>query len=520
MPKSVSSAASNAARQGVFFANAAVIHAQDSWDDVMKARAKFTVDVPATVPGRFGWRPRDDVSVDALNEIVPLLTNTHERFHYQQVVSTPFGLLEWRVLTCIRDDVAFLVSVLERSKSTHDQVALPILEWMSDGGLGLVLADMRAIAAAAQGRNLAEQKYHRRLQSSVVQTLKGAYTLLVFLNALLGREEMTMGAFVRVANKAMQYSARRCDIECPVWSAHDLSRDSYRPASDLGSLEVLEAGARMTEFGLLEGLRTKRSVLEEWYSGSIHGVYAPGFNYLITNIGSSSLGVFLTEQALLGPADPALRTVTNGPAVVCVEDVLPAWRLERLVEGMRRMVWPQQREARQALARRTLAESVGLTAPEDTLRSMTEAVVNGPNGWFSNLRAAGDTQAEIDRHYRTFLISRFVAGATLRLEDPLALSEPSVPAVFQPILEIHGDRAFVHRAPDAENAGETALRCYLELVAATFFTSLLSDGDLSELRSIETAMRALIRDIPFAVVVDVRTLVQSWAPHLGGIVRY
>jgi hypothetical protein len=452
---------------GLFNISAAVMHADFSYAELSECRGRFIEVIPARHEGYFGWTPKPGAYVDSIDEVRPLLVTGHERFHYEQTMSTPVGLLLWRLLNCMADDIMYLVTLAGRGEEPV-QIGKPFVTWLFDGGAAEIVS------------------HHPDRAYTVQETVLGLAVTKDFLAALDGQSALSMWGFVELANQAFEYVAMRCGLPAPrTWSAYDLDADSYLPAGGLTTSQVIEGSARVWEVRLLQAMNASAAALSDWHEMSVFGDYKPVYDLLLRTIGSPQLSLMAAEQALLGPIDVA-GSGAGAPGTIYVEDVLPAWRLARLLARVGGVLWPGDSPGRRRLAQADLARLVPMTTPRHALAELADQPLNTADGWFADVRRGGATDEEVHAQYRSFMMREIQRGFRLRLEDPLAFLAPAEPDVFQPVLEIYSDSAFFHDPP-TNPSPFLPVRAYTDLMRNTACLALLTDGDMSDFRVVERA---------------------------------
>lgn len=482
---------------GVFYTNSAIMRMESTGAELAASIAKFSV--PNAEAGFSRTRLRSDVPVASLAEIRPLLTLQHERYHYVQTVTSPFGVLQWRLLNCIEDDVMWLQQVASYYDPPIELVP-PMLSTLLDG----VASEMqeRRLAQCPEGWSLDQYELH--VHRSLGTVIDGLTVLNQFLGAVINAAPLSMKAFVDLANRAFAYLSLRCDIQpVPIWTARDLDRRSYLPDDNMTARQVIEGSARFRECRWLAWLPLKDPmILDEWVSTSVHGVYRPAFELVLEEIGLGRVGQALFDHALLGAVD-----LISGPegdsTTIFVEDVLPSWRLQRSVASARNEVVGSTRAELADLQRRDFGVPHGMGG-DSAVRHHSTRAASGDKGWFVNLRATEGEEA-VEQQYRGILLRRLRDAATLRLHDALVFSVDSpVGHSVQPLLEILADEVRFHWPPDdlltggpTPDEGAVDMRRHLvafeEVILGAARLALLIDGDVRHLASIDRAMARSLR---------------------------
>jgi hypothetical protein len=374
-----------------------------------------------------------------LRALLPMLTLMHEQDHFKILSSTPVGLLLWRIEQCLSVDAFYL------------RRRLPTVS--PDGHATL----LDAWAEAAKDSTSAGEH-----AATVQLTAEGAIATRTFLALLLLHSDVTIGDFITIANFAFAYLALRSGLE-PGEHAHWDSRldkgDRLVGPGHLSLMEIIEASARTRELTNLQRWRVTQSILDSWRGNAIFGVYAPGFSYLMSQLGSAAWAKTAIDVALGAPID--LCAGRRGD-VLYVEDILPAHRLPRIVSGLRSRMWNLNMadRAQATSLYDDLPHSVGLAGLGDTYRHLCEVQYSLQANWggaFELRQADGSvlTGAEADQvetdlneffggeSYLAFVEAQYRRNFQLRADDPTHFITPQLTTLHQPILIFCRDRLAV-----------------------------------------------------------------------------
>lgn len=474
---------------GAYFQGSAVVQSGFSSTDVRAARDLLEVSVDTAHYGFTSHKSRENVELLTLDPVLPLLVNGHEHFHHTQMATTPFGLLVWRTMNCIADDVNYVLELICNAVGDI-QIEGPLLEWLDAGIQERVASSQQTVPSNARPPGSLDH-FRQHAGRALPYCVYGIETLLDFLSALQGNAGLTMREFVDLANRAYHYLADRCGLtEFPVWSAHHLDLPSYLPEGVPTGIETLEAGARLWEVRKLKSLSVRSDLLEQWRSHFIFDVYEPAFDLLERSVGWPHASLVLVDMALLGPLDPA-----QGSGTIFVETCLPGWRLHQVILGSRALIWPNSREGRAYLQEEAIPGLAGFAATSECLEPLCRNLLNNDSkGWFSGLPVeVGGPGATVATDYRRYMLAEFQRAFDVRVRDPLAFIEPTVPELFQPVVTFYSDDAAAQLGPTADLSA--LLGAYDELVNHAICFALLGDGDIRRLRPIEAAMRRLMSTI-------------------------
>lgn len=418
-----------------------------SREEFETSRDKFAV-----AAGDFGLRVGPALaSCTDLAEVEPLLTWIHERCHYEQVTSTPFGRACWQV-DVAASDLAILGAKAGVSRGT------PSLEIVNQ-----------------------------------------------FSRALLRDEELTMRQFVTLANEAHAAVASYWGAPYVHWTAHDLSASSYLPQG-LTTIEVLEGSARVAEYALFaqSGDGVQESLFTAWWVAGMFGDYEKVATMLVGGIGNAIACQSIARQALMG--DAFLRPRDGRTRTIAVEDVLPPWRLTRLVEEAQIVLFPNDDLEMLHYCNSGLIQRAGLEFPGESMNSIiseTEALTP----------PVGPGKSDVfDVEFRRFSLSRFIESLKMRTNgvyienllewrgnDPATKRKSADTQIgrmhgFQSILEIYPDSVAANKVLNATNPMLT-LKCYAELVRNSLGGAILDGSwDLRSLRGLDDHLAATLYD--------------------------
>jgi hypothetical protein len=397
---------------------------------------------PTTPDNLEQFRPQFDEGLSvSLDSVSPLLTYIHEQDHFKVLSSTPVGLLLWRIEQCLAVDASYL------------RRRLP----------DVAPKDGRAFLEA--WHDAAPRCAHpEQIKRTAQETAAGALLIRLFLFLLLYRANATIGQFVEIADHAFNYLALRSGLE-PFEHAHWSTRlDKNLPLlrNDQPTLlEILEASARSRELTNLHRWRVTQKVLDQWRGRAIFGVYEAAFDQLMSELGSPTWAKTAIDLSLATPID--ISAGKEGE-VLYVEDVLPCYRLERIIRALRRRTWclnfadPSIRDG----LFEDLPRSVGLPSITDTYRRLADADYSlqaywggrvqvktehgslddawngedpGTRDYLNSILGAEEQVKFVEEQYRRYF--------RLRVDEPTHFLTSQSGALHQPVLTFFSDRLVV-----------------------------------------------------------------------------
>jgi hypothetical protein len=370
------------------------------------------------------------------------------------------------------------------------QARIPLQKWYSEDVQHHIAATPPQIPdewKTVYGNNL--QSISDILPAAINALVHELQTVEQFIAALNGRENFSMRQFVDLANETFNALARRCDIKLRWrWTAKNLDAPHYLPQGGFTFAEMIEAAARLQEFQMLSTVTQNHEILTQWYESSIFDVYKPAYDWLLNQVGDPGIARILLDVAFTSPIDPSCRPASG--TTFYVEDVLPSWRLPRIVEAAKNEFWPSSTKEKQKFAGSILAHRAGVPSADMALKSSLEVPFTGPKGWGADASRLQDYEARPNTllysnpaEYILYIEKEVARAFRRRLQDPLAFIAPSdMPDTFQPLLEFFSD--FVRFDCDLENKSSDTLHltAFLGVVLSRVALALWSDGDVSDLR--------------------------------------
>lgn len=317
-----------------------------------------------------------------------VLSREHEQQHRSDLISTPYGLLLWRLEATITNDLVTL------------------LGWLGPTPPGEHILDHLASAA---GRGIPvglSQVQHLRYTVNLVDELRD---LLAFRSVVqFGIEQLTVGELVALANRCLAILRSRFDLHTSWEFKTDRALDSpaVPPTANhrrFGALDVLERSAVCWEAYWVETCGRHWSEPRRMWHNWRH----PDTRYRDLGRGLDALGSRDLQRvlvsALSGPCDPALPLDGDVP----VEWAFPAGRYL------------------EARARFVSGASIGdpvpqpdhLPPPLELFRMIAECELNGLGGFFGDAVASGRADRALDpmRSYYSAILQRFRDQATHRV---------------------------------------------------------------------------------------------------------
>ncbi len=473
--------------KGLYLSHSAVSQLGLSFLNNTELARKLLQEVPGSHHGYSGWKFRSDVEI-GLDEAIPLLVREHERHHYQQLMSTPVGLLTWRIMNTLTAGVLWIVRTLALTPATEG-CELPITDWYFSGG------------REAIERNPPQQsnRYYRSVLEHLDEVFFEVQILERFLAAFLGRQSLSTHQFVSLANQALPFLERASDLHYGVrWATRSAEAQGYVGTEHFSLTEIVEASARFYEHRMLGQDKSTKALLKDWKERSIHGVYKPAYEWLWREFRNPYFAGIAIDVAMNSPIDPVCAEAVGGR--IYVEDVLPGWRLPKITKAMKQVFWSPNLQEQDQEVLEGIARRAGLPTPKRTLLAALPKPFDGPRSWHNDSRSMGKPENETTAEAFHYTQAEVRRAFKLRLRDPLVfvgLRGGGEHEVFRPALEMFADQALFNDNPVTTASPYLHITFYLHLVTNLTCLSLLGDGDLSDVPRIQKSFEGAFRNRGF-----------------------
>jgi hypothetical protein len=320
------------------------------------------------------------------------------------------------------------------------------------------------------------------------------FTLTRFLSAMLHRPEhaMRVGEFVIDANMAFDEMQTRSDTRFSArWETGLPYSTEILGGGRFSGLELLEGAARIEQYLLIAGCGPAEKI-KNWENRSIFGVYAPVYSSLLSRF-PPDIARAIIDVAFMTPIDPAFAGATDG--VLIVEEVLPSFRLVRLLEAAKDISWPDDPAELYDLLANKLCARAGLCLPKDIVRVGLEGQdYSGKDSWGFDHRVNG-LPAETDPgpiyEYAQVMVRR-----AMRIREQFPGSfiwencEHAYP--FRPLLMFYRDwvEFGFDFCEDFDQRFMLGVNAYWSLISGGIACALISDGSVEKLLRLQSAIEA------------------------------
>lgn len=480
---------------GVYFAHSASALLRIPIASYEATRDRYVEIIDGPDNASRGWILRKDIPF-TLAEITPLLTRDHERQHYVQLMSSPIGLLIWRTLNSLLTATQWLISTSSRSTAAVHAGA-PLVNWYKSKGRDALLQDPPSpptnwkseILDSARARH-----YRETIIADLDRVIDEIDTLSSFLEAIIGRPKISIGQFIEIANKAYRYIAISSDLKkTTLWTTNLDPNLPLLPEGYFSLTELLEAQSRLWERGILENAKANADLLQQWEDNCLHGVYGPAYKFVMNSLGDVTFSTIAIDVSLQTPID--LACLATRSSELRVEDVLPSWRIPKVVKALCADFWDSKTAKYRVLE--GIAKHAKIPTPKEGLEIAANVALSGPMSWGADSKL---TMGEYFGFANFFQHAQeeFKRAFNARLNNPLVflgVGQLSGPP-FRPVVEVYSD--YVNFDPIKRGSGvdetQLGLEYYLHLAASLGLLAILSEGDPGPLKSLETSAFAYFKD--------------------------
>lgn len=440
------------------------------------------------------------------------LTLLHEREHYWQSISTPCGLLQWRIAQCLLSDASWMLRMIQWA-DCGETVYFPLTHWYWREGRqrlqpGAIVAPPHHLARLGRSDPAEYGKFASEMTEFVAKSIE---VVVAFFKMLADGRGASVGDFVTLANLANPLLANRSGIKSRIQWTTQLPAETPLIAFPRFSVsEIQEAGARLQELLCLVSRNDGEEFLAAWYAKAIHGVYQPAFQWLLEQLGSPVMALLAIDIACTTPMDVACECADGGE--IRGEDVHPSWRLVKVVEVMRNRFKPlSQDELGKDVAER-IAEAAGIPTPRSALLSLQGRQLTQDANWGGKLVSVEDgTVSEEGGLFGSYFDKaeqRLHSAFSWKLRNPLACIEHTASRDFMPMMEFFENDAWKNRADDATMNSDFFSNLYFLVMDNLLRCHAIfgEDFDISLAEQVQEAMTGRLRremspeDLPEDVV--------------------
>lgn len=345
------------------------------------------------------WRFKN-LSAAELDDINPLLISQHERQHFRQLVTSPWGLLIFRAHLSLFTLVERVLMNLS-SRSVDVEGLFPVVEWY-------------------QRTRESIRKSDRELHEHLEPAFTRIEALKCLLDEVAGVKRLTASEFARNSNSSLDIIEELLSLPRFVRWKEPSELGSEVPQFSVG--DILEGAARMHEYGMLLPADNDRLVAE-WKRANFDPRNSSAFTYVLSELNEPRLGLFALDAALQGLVDPSWATVL--PRELEVSKDHPDARLRQVV-GYVRDNWSGQMDFGAFNA--SMCDALGFKVFDGAAAGQVTAKV----------RAGQLPRRKCSRDFEKMLVDKVCAGIVRRGE--IADKSYDLTRGLVPAFEIWNDR--------------------------------------------------------------------------------
>lgn len=155
--------------------------------DIEKGEEFFDI-IPSKDASFHGMRLKSGVKIDQFNDFFPLLVFFHERVHHNQIFSSVYGLLLWRLHRQIHTKMGFIIRKL-RESDVQQEAFLPLFDWYKSSSFKLIKTanpnpDKSFIAVLEKLFGISEDQYNGFYANNIEQNFRDLDLLRTFLDLI------------------------------------------------------------------------------------------------------------------------------------------------------------------------------------------------------------------------------------------------------------------------------------------------------------------------------------------------
>lgn len=420
------------------------------------------------------------------DRITAELIRRHEFAHYRQLMTTPFGLLVWRAYKTLLSNVSFLASAVADLCPPVKDLTLPIHDWVREGNLKRAYENGATFSATRVSvwRELGETLPYI---NDLVEDIDVIHT---FLYDLLDDTEATVGEFIENANLAYKAMADRSDLKLKAEWETELPLNTPFRCGGFSGTELIEAAARLEERLFLETVHESIEPIKIWEESAIHGVYESAYTWLSSELGDSLASLGVLDAAFMVPID--LSYCLGKDVKLKVEDLLPAFRLKKLVAVAANEFWPTDNSELDTFFGRTLCAKANLVAPVDVAEAGIAAIMTGADSWGYDYRNAGlPLEADLSSLVN-YSLEQFTRAMRLRAKNPGCMvreNREDKNFMFRPLITFY-DNVVVFGFDDTLKKTDPRLYflSFRQFASEVILNFLLGSNDADELKRLQGLM--------------------------------
>lgn len=464
------------------------------YEGIIRGRRYFE-NIPSKHPLFNATQTRKNVQIKDINEIFPMLIRGHERTHHTQLLSSVYGLLLWRLYNQIFTNMGFIVRKLGESDLINS-CSIPLIEWYFSNpseeiNNSIPQPDDIFLNNLNEQLGISFEEYQKEYSSRIKHVFLELLLFLKFFDTIQNNKKMSMRTFVEIANEVYRRLNILDDLKVQIeWRSYNLDSPSYLPPNPISATEMLEIDARMAQLILISCYKIEKDKFMYLLDHLFDANLSQKTNNLTNHLKNFLCVRFAIDVAINTPID--LSCSSTNPRILYVEDVLPVWRLHKIITAY---------ENSEDLASLTLnlkenrgkikdalwydiSTKSGIPSPKDALEGAFNNPIRGVNA-DADMKLYGIKPEEhpfslIDQ----YLIREFKRGFQIRLEDSLAFTLPDKQQIeiFEPLIEFFNDKVILTRRTNEEYWLKMDILAFNKYIFENaLYQIFLGEGDLSEI---------------------------------------
>lgn len=466
-----------------------------SYSEILNGR-KFFKRIPAKKNGFHATATRNNMKIERIEDILPILIRAHERVHHNQLLSSVYGSLLWRLYHHCYLEMGFIVGKLNETELQYS-CFIPLFDWYNSDKFKEIYkvvpkANMTFLKNIYKEYGKTEEDYKKEYPLRLKNAFQDLDLFLCFLELIQTNKRMKMNDFLEIANETFRILSIMDDMEAKIeWKSYSNGSANYLPPMAISANEMLEIDARILQLLILGKYQIEPHEAQRF----INLLFSDDNLGNKTNILAEQLGGlinirFAVDVAINTPID--LSCYYRNSGILYVEDILPQWRLYRIQNTFRTSKWfanlsnhiGKKPEIIQNALWKDIAINAKIPPPIDALELSFKNKFQGPNANkdmdLFEIKKEEHPSYLIDK----YLIKEFKRGFQIRLQDSLALLIPKEDniEIFEPLIEFFNDNIILTKRVNEPYWYALSFLAFLKFVSFSALNELFfNNGNASNI---------------------------------------
>lgn len=462
----------------------------------IKRGGKYFERIPSKIPSFYATATRKNMKIERIEDILPITVRMHERVHHAQLLSSVFGLFLWRLYHHCYLKMGFIVGKIRESDLQYSCFT-PLIKWYNSEefkeiGKAIPKVDETFLKNIYKIYGKTEEDYIREYPARIILAFRDLFLFLDFLDFIQTNKHLTMKDFVETANEVYRVLNTLDDMKTNIeWRSHNIRSSSYLPPGAISLNEMLEIDARILQLMVLSKYKIDKNEAKKFINLLFNDEdLANKTNTLASQLGGLLNIRFAVDVAINTPIDLSCYYQESG--ILYVEDILPQWRLYRILKTFNGSNWfanlskniGKKRKTIQYALWEDIAFNAGIPLPKNALELSLNNLFQGPD---SN-RDMDLYEIKKEEHpgilIDQYLIEEFKRGFQIRLQDSLAFLKPqkNIIEIFEPLIEFFPDNVFIIRRVNEQYWYRLGLLAFWKFVGNKVLNELFfNNGNTSEI---------------------------------------